>query len=283
MHRILFRIPLPFPPGHFDIAFYGVLVAIGTLVGVSLGVVRARKSGVKSTDVLDLALWVLIAGLVGARMFYLISEVDWTRESRSFLNVIKVFFKFRQGGLVFYGGLLLAIAVGIVYLVVKKLSVWKFADIAAPSVAIGIAFARIGCYMNGCCWGKPCPEGSPFRFLCVAFPKGSLPAGFYGQANLPLYPTQFIHSINALMLFVVLSIIYWRKKFDGEVFWLFVAMYAVTRFSIEFLRGDNQPVFLGTFTVSQAVSLVLLPASLIALFVLRARARREAEHTVPST
>jgi phosphatidylglycerol:prolipoprotein diacylglycerol transferase len=274
MHRILFRIPLPFPPGHFDIASYGVLIAVGAAVGVLTGVYRAKRSGEKANDVLDLALWVLIAGLVGARVFYLISDMDWTGESKSFLNVIRVFFKFRGGGLVFYGGLLLAIAVGVVYLMVKRLNLWKFADIAAPSVAIGIAFARIGCYLNGCCWGKVCSEHFPFH---VSFPEGSFAAIFYGKPNLPLYPTQLLSSLNAAILFVLLSVIYRRRKFDGEVFWLFIALYSVTRFSIEFLRGDNKPVFLGVLTVSQAVSLFLFPAAIVALFVLTARARRETQ------
>lgn len=275
MHRILFRLPIPFPPGHFDIATYGVMIAIGVAVAVLTGVFRARESGEKTNDVLDLALWVLIAGMVGARVFYLISDMDWTGESKSFLNVVKVFFQFRQGGLIFYGGLLLAIAVGIVYLVAKNLSVWKFADIVAPSVAIGIAFARIGCFLNGCCWGKRCPENFPFALI---FPKGSLAAS-YGEGGVPLYPTQIISCVNATLLFVVFSIIYRRKRFDGQVFWLFVAAYAATRFSIEFLRGDNQPVFLNVFTVSQGVSLFLLPTSLLLLFVLRARAKRKAEST----
>ncbi len=274
MHRILFRIPLPFAPGHFDVASYGVMIAIAAAVAILTGVFRARESGEKANDVLDLFLWVLIAGLVGARVFYLFSDMDWSGESKSLLNVIRVFFQFRQGGLVFYGGLLLAVAVGIAYLSAKKLNVWKFADIAAPSVAIGIAFARIGCYLNGCCWGKRCSVDFLFH---VAFPEGSFAAYRYGAANVPVYPTQLMSSLNAAILFVLLTIIYRRRRFDGEVFWLFIAMYSVTRFAIEFLRGDNPRIFLHTFTVSQAVSLVLLPASLVMLFVLRARAKRKAE------
>jgi len=276
MHRILFRIPLPFPPGHFDIASYGVFMAIGAFFAVLTGVVRARRSGENTANVLDLALWVLIAGLIGARIFYLISDMDWTGESKSLLGVIKVFLQFRGGGLVFYGGLLLAIPVGIIYLVVKKLNIWKYADIAAPSIALGIAFARIGCYLNGCCWGKQCSVEFPFH---AAFPEGSYPADFYREANLPVYPTQFISSINAVILFVAFSLLYRRRKFDGQMFWLFCAAYAVTRFLIEFLRGDNQPVLLNTFTVSQGVSLLLLPTSLIMFFVLRAKAKRA--HAVP--
>jgi len=278
MHRILFRIPLPFRPGHFDIAFYGVMVAIGAFAAVLTAAFRAKESDENPTHILDLALWVLIAGLVGARVFYLFSDMDWTGESKSLLNVTKVFFQFRQGGLVFYGGLLLAIPVGIVFLVRKKLSVWKFADIAAPSVAIGIAFARIGCYLNGCCWGKRCSVDFPFH---VAFPEGSFAAHCYGKANVPLYPTQFISCLNAAILFVFLTIIYRRRRFDGQVFWLFIAMYSLTRFAIEFLRGDNQPVFRGVFTVSQAISLLLLPTSLVMLFVLWTRGKRKAESGSP--
>jgi len=270
MHRILFRIPLPFPPGHFDIASYGVFMAIGAFFAVLTGVVRARRSGENTANVLDLALWVLIAGLIGARIFYLISDMDWTGESKSLLGVIKVFLQFRGGGLVFYGGLLLAIPVGIIYLVVKKLNIWKYADIAAPSIAIGIAFARVGCYLVGDCWGKQCSINFPFH---VVFPKDSFAAD-YGAAGIPLYPTQLISSINALILFIGFSLFYPRKKFDGQMFWLFCAAYAVTRFLIEFIRGDNQPVFFNTFTVSQGVSLLLLPTSIIMYLALRGKAKR---------
>ncbi len=279
MHRILFRIPLPFGLKPLEIASYGVMVAIGSMFGVLIGVARAKRSGEKTTDVLDLALWVLIAGLVGARIAYLISGMDWTGESKSLWNVIKVFFMFRQGGLVFYGGLLLAIPVGIIFLRVRKLNLWKFADIAAPSIAIGYAFARIGCYLNGCCWGKPCPAGFPFR---VSFPEGSLSADYYGEGNIPLYPTQFISSINALILFFVLSFVYRRKKFDGEVFWLFVGLYAVTRFLIEFLRGDVPRSVLGVFTSAQGISLLLFPTSLLIFLVLRARAKGKLASSSPT-
>jgi phosphatidylglycerol:prolipoprotein diacylglycerol transferase len=270
MHRILFRIPLPFPPGHFDIASYGVMVALGALVGVLAGVLRAKKSGENPANVLDLALWVLIAGLIGSRINFLITVLDWTGESKSFLNVIKVFFQFRQGGLVFYGGLLLAIPTGIAYLRIKKLNVWRYADIAAPSVALGIAFARIGCYLNGCCWGRICSESFPFH---VVFPKGSLPPATH--INVPLIPSQFISSLNALILSLLLAFVYRRKKFEGQVFSLFGALYSLTRFLIEFLRDDTPSDFLGVFTQAQAVSLFLFPASLVLYFVLRARGSGE--------
>ncbi len=280
MHPVLFRIPLPFHLGHLDIAVYGVMTALGALFGVLTGVSRAKRSGVRTNDVLDLALWVLIAGILGARIFYLISDMDWAGESKSLLNILKVFFKFRQGGLVFYGGLLLAIPVGIAFLRVKKLPLWRLADVAAPSIALGEAFARIGCYLNGCCWGKRCPIEFPFH---VTFPEGSLSADYYGEANIPLYPTQFISSLTTAILFVVLAVIYGRKKFDGQVFWLYGVLYGVTRFLIEFLRGDNKPILFGALTISQGVSLLLVLTSLVMLFVLRARAARNSEAAVPRT
>jgi phosphatidylglycerol:prolipoprotein diacylglycerol transferase len=280
MHPILFRIPLPFHPGHFDIASYGAMVAIGSLFGVLVAAVRAKRSGEKAENLLDLSLWVLIAGLIGARVFFLLFYMDWTGKSRSFFSVLNEFFKFRQGGLVFYGGLLLAIPVGILFLRVKKLNLWKFADIAAPSVPLGIAFARIGCYLNGCCWGKPCSVEFPFH---VAFPKGSFAADFYGRADLPLYPTQFISSIAALLIFLALSIFYYRRKYDGQVFWLFVGIYAVTRFAIEFLRGDSPKIFLHTFTISQTVSLFLLPLALTMLILLGRKAKRTARAAPPTS
>lgn len=275
MHRIMFRIPLPFPPYQFEIASYGVMIAVGALFAVLTAVARAKRSGEKGENILDLALWVLIAGIIGARIMFLIGEMDWTGRSKSLFGVLKAFFEFRQGGLVFYGGLLLAIGVGIGYLVAKKLNLWKYADIAAPSVALGYAFARIGCYLNGCCWGKQCPVEFPFH---VVFPPDSL-AAQNGAGGIPLYPTQLLSSLTAVILFVVFSLWYWRKKFDGQIFWLFCAAYALARFSIEFLRGDNKPVVFGVFTSSQGISLLLLPMSLVMYFILRAKGKHSAQTT----
>jgi phosphatidylglycerol:prolipoprotein diacylglycerol transferase len=250
------------------------MVAVGSLFGVITGVLRARKSGQDPARVLDLALWVLMAGLIGSRVNFVLTQYDWTGESKSVLNIIKVFFQFRQGGLVFYGGFLLAVVVGIIYLRVKKLNVWTYADLAAPSVALGIAFARIGCYLNSCCWGKVCSENFPFH---VVFPEGSLPPATH--RNVPLYPTQLISSLNALILYAALAFIYRRKRFEGQVFCLLGILYAPARFLIEILRDDTEPVFLGVFTQAQAVGLFIFPLSVVAYFVLRARGKRE---TVPA-
>lgn len=261
MRSVLFRIPLPFGLSPLEIASYGSMLAIGAMLGIYLGTVRANKVGERPERILDLALWVIIAGIIGARAFYILFEMPFSEIADNPFVILA----FHKGGLVFYGALVFAIPVGILYLRWKKLNLWKFADIVAPSIALGIAFTRIGCFLNSCCFGLPASSGFP---IGVIFPEGSIPVLHYG-AQLALYPSQLISSLNALILFVILSILFSRRRFDGHIFWSFVGLYAITRFAIEFLRGDNPRFVFHTFTLSQTLGLIFLPLSVYMLFHLR--------------
>ena len=175
-----------------------------------------------------------------------------------------IVFAFHKGGLVFYGALVFGIPVGLFFLKRKKLNLWKFADIAVPSIALGIAFTRIGCFLNGCCYGLHAPENFP---IVAIFPPGSIPG-----TTLPLYPSQLISSLNAFILFIVLSLMFNHRKFNGQLFWIFGVLYSITRFGIEFIRGDNARIFLNTFTLSQTIGLIFLPVSIFMLLWLRHKA-----------
>ena len=254
MHRILFRIPLPFNLEPLEIASYGFMIAIGVIIAVYIGAVRAKKSGETPSSIIDLALVLVISGLIGARVFHIIG--NWGDiEPKTVWNVIKTFFAFRKGGLAFFGSITFALPTGILFLRYKKLNIWKYGDIVAPSLGIGIAFARIGCFLNGCCYGRIAPANFP---LAVYFPDHSIPAEAYGGQVLPLYPTQLISSLNGLLLFVILSIVFRYRKFDGQVFWLFGILYSITRFSIEFLRNDSRRLIVETFTIFQLFAFLFL-------------------------
>jgi len=260
MRSVLFQIPLPFGLPALKVAAYGFMLALSAMLGIFIAARRAKKSGENPAYVLDLALVVIVSGIIGARLFYILFEMRLSEVIDNPLTIVA----FHQGGLVFYGALALGIPAGIYYLRRKQLNLWKFADIAVPSIALGIAFTRIGCFLNGCCFGKPAPAGFP---CAVTFPVDSIPHIHYG-GSFPLLPTQIISSLNALILFVVLSLIFSRRKFDGQVFWIFGALYSITRFLIEFLRGDN-PYLFDIITPSQLLSLVLLPLSIYMLIRLK--------------
>ena len=262
--------------GWFKIASYGLMVAIGMLVGVWIATVRAKKMGESSSLILDLTVWVVLAGIIGARFFYVFIE-GWTEVlSRPFGQTLIYFLKIRQGGLSFFGALAFSVPVGIIYLLKRGVNLWKIADIMAPSIAIGEAFARIGCFLNGCCFGNPCPSDA---FYGVEFPVDSIPYQHYGGA-VSVYPTQIISSINAFFIFLILSFLLRHRKFDGQIFWLFVLMYSVTRFFIDFIRGDSGDTFFGgllfgIFTLAQAMCFIGAAMSIVMLVVLSKRARNK--------
>jgi phosphatidylglycerol:prolipoprotein diacylglycerol transferase len=178
----------------------------------------------------------------------------------------------RSGG-VFYGGLIAATAVGIWYMRKHRLPAWKIADMGAPSIALGEAIGRWGCFAAGCCYGKPTdgPLGvrftDPFAHDAVGTP-----------LNVPLHPTQIYLSINAFLIFLILQWAYRRRTFDGEVFWLYVLLYAITRGLIENFRGDSVRGFLipGVLSTSQFIGLLAAAAAVGMLVFLYRRRRAEA-------
>jgi phosphatidylglycerol:prolipoprotein diacylglycerol transferase len=284
VHRVLVRIPTPF--GHpLEVAAYGTMVALGALVAIYIACVRAKRAGVNPTVMLDLALVLIVSGLLGARLFYFIFD-DWSEFAGAGVwGALKKFVNFPSGGLSFYGAVAFATSAGLIFLRRRMKNVWLGADIAMPSVALGIAFARIGCYLNGCCFGKPCAASFP---LAQEFPADSIPKDYYFELEharhyfahgvpqwpITIYPTQIISSLNAFVLFVVLSLVFSRRRFDGQVFCLFGVWYGISRFLIEFLRADNDLTIFGALTTWQLAGLLLSAASAALWVVLARRARR---------
>ena len=297
MHRILFRIPMPFGLQPLEIAAYGTMVALGAIVAIYIASVRARRLGINPSVILDLALVVIISGLIGARLFFFIFD-NWSEfTSTGVWGGLKKFVNFPSGGLSFYGALALAIPAGLIFLRKRTKNLWLGADIAVPAIALGIAFARIGCYLNGCCFGKVCAPSFPLAQYFPLYQGGKLeltnPAHHYLLGHLkevslpyipgyippsfewplPLYPTQFISSLNALVIFLILSVLFSRRRFDGQLFCLFGILYGVTRFLIEFLRADNPPNVFGVLSTWQLAGLLLAPASAVLWSILQRRRR----------
>jgi phosphatidylglycerol:prolipoprotein diacylglycerol transferase len=275
VHRVLFRIPMPFGLEPLQVAAYGAMVALGALAAIYIASVRAKRAGVNPNLILDLALVVVISGMIGARLFFFVFD-DWSDfTSGGVGKALKQFINFPSGGLSFYGALAFAIPAGIIFLHTRMKHIWAVADIAMPSIALGIAFARIGCYLNGCCFGKPCAGSFP---LAQRFPLGSIPADHYlshgaTEWPVPIYPTQLISSLNAFALFLVLSVLFRRRRFDGQVFCLFGIWYGISRFLIEFLRGDNDLTIFGAFTTWQLAGLVLVAGCAAVWVVFQRRGR----------
>jgi len=253
MKPILFRIPLPYL-GFFPLRTYGLMLLIGFLTGWRVAVWRAKKEGLPEEVFFDFGVCALIGGVIGARLFHFLQNYE---AYRTFWG----FFKIWQGGLVFYGGFFGAVVASIIFIKKKGLPLLKTLDVATPSLALGLGFSRIGCFLNGCCFGQP--TNLPWA---VSFPAGSFPYGRYG--SLLLHPTQIYLSLNAFILFIIVSSYFKYRKAPGEVLVLFGILYAPTRFLLEFLRGDHALVIRG-LSVPQITGIFVFIVSLFAFIYLR--------------
>ncbi|HTS16013.1 MAG TPA: prolipoprotein diacylglyceryl transferase [Verrucomicrobiae bacterium] len=241
--------------GPLDIHTYGVCVAIGFIVGLAVAARRARHEGINPDQITDLGMWLIISGMLGGKLFHIVFFWNdflygWHQEGIRSL----------REGFVFYGGFIVASITAVVYTIVKKLPFFRVADVFAPSIALGHAFGRMGCFFNGCCYGKPC--SLPWA---VRFPPPHVMAG------IPVHPTEIYEALGNLAIFGGLSLCYRHKRADGEIWWLYVLSYGVLRFIVEFFRGDYVTYYFGVLTLGQLVAVVMIAVALVALIYLPRR------------
>ncbi len=235
---------------------YGVLLAIAFLAGLYVASRLARKQGLDSDRIGDMAVYVLIAGLIGAKALLLITE--WEYYSKHLSDVWGLL----QSGGVFYGGLVAALPVAWWYARRHGLDGWRTADVLAPGVAIGQAIGRLGCLAAGCCHGKPTkvPWAITFRDQYAARTVGT-------PLDTPLHPSQIYESLACLAIFGLLLWMAPRKRFHGQVTLAYAAIYGAVRFGLEFFRGDASrgTVFGGVLTTSQFIAVVMVVGSALLL------------------
>jgi phosphatidylglycerol---prolipoprotein diacylglyceryl transferase len=248
--------PELFELGPITVYTYGVLLAASYLVGLKLAMSRAKRWNLDANRVLDLGIYIIIAALVGAKLLLLVVDFDHYRS-----NPAEIVSLARSGG-VFYGGLILAVTVAFWYIARHGMPFWTTCDVFAPGIALGHVTGRLGCFAAGCCYGKPTdlPWGVIFTDPLAAANSGT-PLG------IRLHPAQ-LYEAGAELLILGLLLATERKgrPFPGRTFWLYMFLYAVSRYVIEIYRGDPRGVvpFLDIST-SQFISLVLGPLSLLML------------------
>ena len=247
--------------GPLTLHTYGVLLALAFLAALWAAARQARKDGLHSERITDLAVYVLIAGLIGAKLLLL--AVDWQYYSEN----PRLLFTILQSGGVFYGGLLAALPVAWWYARRHRLETWRTADVLAPGVALGQAVGRLGCFAAGCCWGRPAevPWAVSFTNVQAARTVGT-------PLDTPLHPAQIYESLAVLGIFFTLLWIARRKRFHGEVVVGYVLLYAVARFVIEFYRGDASrgTVLGGLLSTSQFIAvLMVVGAALLLPYLLK--------------
>ncbi len=241
MHPIICKI------GLFTVYSYGLTLVLAFLLCVQLATFQAKKQNIEPAIVSNFLFLVFVFGIIGARSFYVIENLSYY--IRKPLEIIL----FSHGGLSWFGGLFLSIFAGTIYLRKKRESVYKIFDLIVPFIALGQAMGRIGCLLNGCCFGKPSKFGI-YSPICESI----------------LIPTQIYSSLSLIFIFIILRFLQDKPYKKSEIFFAYLLLYSTKRFFIEFWRAEAEGIFLG-LTLFQIISIVIFCFSLFKYIRLRAK------------
>lgn len=237
--------PIIFKLGPFTAYSYGFMLVIAFLASTLLAGLEAERNNIDPQVIFSFSFLVFIFGVIGSRIFYVVENFAFYL--RNPLEILML----QHGGLSWFGGLIFGVIAGIRYLKKKKLSVYATFDLVIPFVALGQAIGRIGCLLNGCCFGRE-----------------SLNFGIYFNVhNSVLIPTQIYSSLILLFIFIVLRSLQNKPLPQGQILFLYLLLYSIQRFFIEFLRADNQIIF-GGLTLFQIISIAIFIIAIIKLFLI---------------
>ncbi len=284
--------PIAFHIGNFAVHWYGIFIGIGFLASFCLLLNLKKYAGLTTDQIYNISMIALFAGVIGARAFYVVQF--WEQFSgRGILAILNV----HEGGLVFYGGFILAFIAECLYAkwpTVRRLlglkekqpadgseprkdiSILALLDVLGPAMALAHAFGRVSCFMQGCCFGRPAPQGFPFA---VCFPENSPAAYRYPSlvtgGSEPVFPVQLFESAGNILMCAVLLLLLRKRKYAGTVGGVYLILYGVMRFLIEFMRGDHTDSILG-LTPSQFIAVAIaIPAGVVIFCVSRSRGRKQ--------
>ncbi|MDD5746530.1 MAG: prolipoprotein diacylglyceryl transferase [Candidatus Omnitrophica bacterium] len=218
--------------GWFCLYSYGLMVALGILIASWLLQRAAIRQGLSAETVLDVIFWVVLCGLAGGRLLYVLLNIE------SYRSVPWEIIKLYKGGLVFQGSFIAGLAAAVAFIKKNRLPLLKTLDLFAVYLPLAHAFGRVGCFLNGCCFGRPThlPWGVMFPDFLV-----------------PVHPTQLYSAFFLVLIFAVLRTGERAKRFDGQMLFSYLMLYGAMRFVMEFFRGDN-PAVAGGLSVFQYIS-----------------------------
>jgi phosphatidylglycerol:prolipoprotein diacylglycerol transferase len=262
MHPILVKI------GPVTIHTYGFLLALGVVCGIGLSLILAKKENLDKTVLADFLFYAILVGLVGAKVWYFFTEFGYYLKHPGEIPSL-----ITSAG-TFHGGIIFAILFVLWYVRKHNLNFKVIGDVLAPAVALAHFFGRMGCFSSGCCWGREAP-GCP---IAVEFTSPETSTGV--PHGVPLYPTQLIEAILNLLNFIILFLVFRKKKFNGQVFVLYIFNYSIIRFFVEFFRGDDGRGYIfgsidHPFTSLSIPQLVSIVAIIVAIMLFR-RFKKEA-------
>jgi phosphatidylglycerol---prolipoprotein diacylglyceryl transferase len=249
LHPVLIKI------GSFQLPTYGLLLALALAAAIWTAARLGRREGLESNRLLDFSTWLILVGLLGAKVLMIVSDWSYYRQ-----NPGEIFsWATLQSGGVFYGGFMAACLFAVWYVRTYRLPPLKVFDIYAPAIALGQSVGRLGCFSAGCDYGTPTTS-----FLGVVFTNPYSHDVTGVPLNTRLHPTQLYESLATLLIFGILLWRYRHKKQDGEIFVLYLTLYAIARFFLEFLRGDEDRgfVFHHLLSTSQFIAILAVLVSM---------------------
>ena len=256
--------PILFHIGSIGVPAFFLMIMIGTLAATFYGYRLAKREKADPVVMLDFGIIGIICAVIGSRIFHIFIE----NPAYYLENPLRVFY-FWQGGFVSIGAFVFSIAGVLVYLHVRKLEMLRYLDIVAAEIPIVIFFVRLGCLCAGCCYGKP----TDF-FIHLIFKNTGSAAGYYHQ-NVPLHATQPYFMLNALVMLVLLYLVYTYRRFKGQVLAVFFMYYGVSRFLLEFLRGDeDRGLYFGKSISTGQIAMIISFCVGIILYIIQCRKHR---------
>jgi len=245
--------PKLFHFGAFSIPTYGVLVALGFLAGLIVAVRLARRSGLPGEQISNLAVYCALVGIAGAKLFMFLFDWQFYLHNPGEIFTISTL----QAAGVYHGGFLAALGFAFWYIRAQNLPMALTMDCFAPGIALGHAIGRLGCFAAGCCWGRECDL--PWAVTFHSQEAANVPTG------VPLHPAQLYESAANLLLFVFLYRVFLRRRRPGIVISLYLILYGVIRFIVEFFRFHEQSLVWG-LSLTQWISVGLVALGALILF-----------------
>jgi phosphatidylglycerol---prolipoprotein diacylglyceryl transferase len=260
MHPVLFHI------GHISIYAYGTMLMLAFVAGCLWAIREGKRYGVTSEQITDLTFWILIFALVFARMAFIIMNLGFYR-TQPLSNFFSIQGNLGVQGLSFHGGLAGAMLGGLFFCRRRHISWLLLADICAPAAALGYGIARIGCFLNGCCYGAP--TNLPWG---VRFPDD------FGGFTAPSHPTQIYSALGSWLIFAILLKLRTRLLGRGQLFFTYLALYCVLRFVVEFFRAgysaEYMQILFTSLTQAQVASVLVFIVSILIVIKLRSKPDR---------
>jgi phosphatidylglycerol:prolipoprotein diacylglycerol transferase len=279
MHPILFEIPTPWGPQ--PIFSYGVMLGTSMIAAWYIVMWLGERDGMDKDVLANGFIVAAVSAIVGARLLYIATNPDE-------FTSIGQWFNLRAGGLVAYGGFLGGFVGSLVYFRTKGIPLLRFADVTAPTLALGLGLTRVGCYLYGCDFGARLGDDAPGWLVSLGtFPHWANDEGspawshhvseydlpFDAAHSFPVHPTQIYESLAGLLLCGITIAVWRRREFYGQVLLVLAMAYGLWRFGIEYVRDDPERGFFAGFSTSQLISLGIVPVALFFYFKQRAEQR----------